>query len=189
MANLGGKYFSREELLAAGFRSVGREVKVHDRASLYGVENISLGDFARIDDFAVVIATGPVSIGAHVSIHNHCILVGKNGLLLEDFTTLAPGVKLFSSSDDYGGAYLTGPTIPREFTQSTGGEIVLGRHTIIGAGSVVLPGCVLGEGCSVGALSLVKDSLESWTMYAGVPVRRLRERKRDLLELERRMKG
>lgn len=186
---LGGRYLSDAELRRAGFKSVGRDVKVHDRASLYGVENISLGDFARIDDFAVIIATGPVTLGRYVSVPNFCFIGGRHGVELQDFATLAPGVKIFSASDDYSGESLVGPVVPRELTGGTHGLVVLERHVLVGAGSIVLPACRIGEGCSVGALSLVRESLPPWGMYAGVPVRRLRERSRGPLALESRVKG
>ena len=63
----------------------------------------------------------------------------------------------------------------------------LGRHVIVGSGSVVLPGVVIGDGCSVGALSLVTKSLPEWGVYFGAPVRRLRARSKRLLELEQRL--
>lgn len=97
-------------------------------------------------------------------------------------------MKIFTSSDDYTGDHMCGPTVPAEFTGGRKGRVVLRRHVLIGAGSVILPGCTLGEGVSVGALSLVKTDLEPWGMYAGVPVRRLRERKRDLLQAEERLR-
>jgi acetyltransferase-like isoleucine patch superfamily enzyme len=181
---LGGTYLTEVDLMGLGFRRVGRNVRVHDRASLYGLENISLGDHVRIDDFAVVIASGPLNVGSYVSIHNFCFLGARAGITLEDFVTLAPGSKLFSASDDYSGACLTGPVVPRELTGGTCAPVVLRRHTIIGAGSVILPGCTLGEGCAVGALSLVVGDLEPWGVYAGVPVTRRKERRRDLLALE-----
>jgi acetyltransferase-like isoleucine patch superfamily enzyme len=56
---------------------------------------------------------------------------------------------------------------------------------VVGAGSIVLPGVEIGEGSVVGALSLVKSTLEPWGIHAGVPARRLRERGRDLVMLER----
>jgi galactoside O-acetyltransferase len=182
--NLGDTYYQDSTLLAAGFRRLGRNVKVHARASIYGTENIALGDNVRIDDFAIIIATGPVEIGAHVSVPNFCFIGGRNGILLEDFVTLAPGVKIFTASDDYLGDKMTGPTLPAEFTGGTSGPVVLRRHSIVGAGSVILPGCTLGEGCSVGALSLVPRDLEPWGVYAGIPARRIKERRRDLLRLE-----
>jgi len=185
---LGGRYLTEEELLAAGFKSVGRNVKVHDRASLYGVEHISLGDHARIDDFTVIIATGPVTLGRYVSVPNFCFIGGRNGVELQDFVTLAPGVKIFSASDDYSGEWMVGPVVPRELTGGTHGPVVMEPHVLIGAGTVVLPNCRIGEGCSVGALSLVRESLPPWGIYAGSPVCRLRDRKREPLRLAERIR-
>jgi galactoside O-acetyltransferase len=184
---LGGKYLTDAELASAGFCKIGKNVRVHDRASIYGIENISLGDHVRIDDFTVVIATGPLEIGSYVSIHNFCFLGAKNGIVLDDFVTMAPGSKVFSSSDDYSGQYLTGPVVPRELTGGAGGPVLLKRHAILGSGTIVLPGCTVGEGCAVGALSLVVKSLEPWGVYAGIPVVRLKDRKKDLLALESRI--
>ena len=43
---------------------------------------------------------------------------------------------------------------------------------------------MLAEGTSVGAMSLVLKSTEPWGVYVGNPVKRLKDRKKDLLELE-----
>jgi galactoside O-acetyltransferase len=40
----------------------------------------------------------------------------------------------------------------------------------------------LAEGVAVGALSLVKHSLEAWSIYAGVPARYIRPRSREMLD-------
>jgi galactoside O-acetyltransferase len=183
MRTLGGRYLTETDLANAGFKSLGRNVRVHERASLYGLENISLADDVRIDDFTIIIATGEVSIGRHVSIPNHCFLGGKFGLELQDFVTLAPGVKLFSASDDYSGEFMTGPTLPLALTGGRRGKVILERHVLLGAGVVVLPGCTLGEGVSVGALSLVKNDLSTWGIYGGVPCSFIRPRKKELLQL------
>jgi galactoside O-acetyltransferase len=185
---LGGKYLTGSDLTKAGFRRLGHHVKIHDRASIYGTENISLGNNVRIDDFTIIIATGPVEIGDYVSIPNFCFLGAKQGLVMEDFVTLAPGVKIFTSSDDYSGARLTGPIVPQQFTGGKAGKVHLRKHVIAGAGSVILPGCTLGEGCSIGALSLVVNDLEPWGVYAGIPVKRLKDRKKDLLALEKQLR-
>jgi acetyltransferase-like isoleucine patch superfamily enzyme len=185
MMQLGGRHLESHELTDVGFRRLGKDVRIHERASIYGAENIEIGDHVRIDDFVVIIATGPLRIGSHVSIPNFCFLGARNGIMIEDFATLAPGVKVFSASDDYSGEYLTNPTVPREFTGGTAGPVHIGRHVIIGAGSILLPCVTLSEGCAVGALSLVKQSLDSWTIYGGVPVRRIGERSRSLLSKEK----
>jgi galactoside O-acetyltransferase len=54
---------------------------------------------------------------------------------------------------------------------------------------VILPGVTLEDGVAIGALSLVTKNCEAFSVYAGNPVRRIKDRKRDLLELERRFLG
>jgi len=182
---LGGRFLETKELLESGLKSVGKNVRVHSNANLYGLENIELGDNCRIDDFALIIATGKLVIGRHVSVHPYCFLGAKYGIEIDDYSTLAPGVKIFSSSDDYGGEFLTGPTVDFEKTGGKRGMVSLGRHVIVGSGTVILPSVNLREGSSVGALSLVNKDLDPWSIYAGIPAKRLRDRKRDLLTLEK----
>lgn len=60
----------------------------------------------------------------------------------------------------------------------------IGRHVIIGSTSVVLPGVTIPEGCAFGCFSFVNADTEAWSIYAGIPVRKIRDRKKDLLTLE-----
>lgn len=176
-------YLSQAALEAAGFKRVGKGVKVSDKASIYNCDLIELGDFSRIDDFCVI--SGGVQTGRNVYIGPQCLVAGgEKGVVFSDFTTLAYQVQVFTQSDDYSGATLTNPTIPRKFKNEKKASVFLGRHVIVGAGSVVLPGVHLAEGCSVGAMSLVLRSTEPWGIYAGNPARRLKDRKQDLLRLE-----
>jgi acetyltransferase-like isoleucine patch superfamily enzyme len=48
---------------------------------------------------------------------------------------------------------------------------------------VILPAVTLHEGVAVGALSLVRDDLEAWGIYAGNPLRFVRHREKGLLKL------
>lgn len=63
----------------------------------------------------------------------------------------------------------------------------IGKYTILGCNSVVLPGVTISEGTAVGSMSLCNKSTEEWSIYAGIPARKIRERRRDLLELEKQM--
>lgn len=184
---LGGRYYTENDLKNAGFRKLGKDIKIHSRSSIYGVENISLGDHVRVDDFTIIIASGKVEVGSHVHIANHCYIGATYGVVLEDFAGVAHGTKIFTASDDYSGEWLTGPTVPREFTAGTHGQVTVGRHAIIGAGSIILPGCSIGEGSAVGAMSLVNRNLEPWGLYFGIPAKRKKDRSKDLLALERRV--
>ena len=185
----GGRFYGSDELRELGFKRVGDDVQIHSRASVYCPENIELDDHVRIDDYTVIIASGPLRIGSYVSIPNFCFIGSRAGITLEDFSTLAPGVRIFSASDDYHGHHLTNVTVPRELTGGLSAPVTIGRHAIIGANAVVLPGVTVGEGCAVGACSLVKSDLAPWGVYAGVPVKRVKERAKELLQLEARVRA
>jgi galactoside O-acetyltransferase len=149
---------------------------------------VVLDDLCRIEDFVVMISSGEVcEFGKHAHIASHCVFLGRAGFTLSDFSSLSPGVKIITLSDDYSGAKLTNSTVPKEFTGGPMGRVRLGRHAIIGSGSVILPGVEIGEGSSVGAMSLVWSNLPAWGVYFGVPVRRFSERKRNLLVLEQQL--
>ena len=170
-----------------GFASVGCNVLISDRASFHGTANISLGDNVRIDDFCVLSAgAGGIAIGNHVHVAVYSSLIGRGRITLGDFCNISARVSIYSSSDDYSGATMTNPTVPERYKNVRHADVTLGRHVIIGSGSVVLPGVTLEDGVAVGALSLVKDNCAAFGIYVGNPARRVRERKRDLLELEQR---
>lgn len=177
----------RAELERMGFAALGRDVQLSDRAAVYGASRIALGDHARIDDFCVLSAgEGGIAIGQHVHVAVFCSLIGAARIELEDFAGLSSRVSIYSSSDDYTGSALTNPTVPAEFTRVEHSPVRVGRHVIVGAGSVILPGVNLHDGSAVGALSLVTRDCEAFTVYSGVPARRVGPRSRQLLEAERR---
>ena len=80
---------------------------------------------------------------------------------------------------------MTNPTIPDEYKKEAKKEVFIGKHSIVGAGSIIMPGVVLAEGTSVGALSLVRKKTEEWSIYLGNPAKKIASRKKDLLELEK----
>jgi hypothetical protein len=44
-------YLTDEQLKDMGFKSLGNNVKVSDKASIYNANQIEIGDNSRIDDF------------------------------------------------------------------------------------------------------------------------------------------
>ena len=103
---------------------------------------------------------------------------------MSDFSGLSQGICIYSGTDDYTGKFLTNPTVPDKYLKVKLAQVILGRHVIVGSGSVILPGVTIGEGSSVGALSLVTKSLDEWGVYFGVPVKKLKARSKDILKLE-----
>lgn len=176
-------FLSDTALAAMGFKSLGVNVKISDRASIYNAELMDIGDHVRIDDFCVV--SGKVKFGRNVHIAVFCnVAGGELGVSFEDFSGLAYGCHVFTQSDDYSGRTLTNPTVPDAYKSETKAPVLIGRHCIVGTGSVILPGVVLGMGSAVGAMSMVTKSTEPWFLYFGIPARKLKTRSRQLLTAE-----
>lgn len=169
-----------------GFASVGENVFISDRASFYNCTNISLGNNVRIDDFCVLSAGADgITIGNHVHVAVYASLIGAGKITLSDFCNISSRVSIYSSSDDYSGTTMTNPMVPAQYTGVMHAEVFVGRHVIVGSGSVILPGVTLEEGVAIGALSLITKDCGAFGIYAGNPARRINERKRDLLDLEK----
>ncbi|WP_355662376.1 acyltransferase [Halomonas salifodinae] len=176
-------YLSKETLQAMGFKYLGNDVKISDRASIYNPGVIEVGDYSRIDDFCIV--SGKVKIGKYCHITPMCLVAGGSpGVTISDFCTLAYGVKVFSQSDDYTGSSMVNSLIPTKYKNEFFSEVVLEKQVVVGAGSTIFPGVTIREGCSIGAMTLVNKSTNPWGIYVGNPARRIKDRKRDLLELE-----
>lgn len=177
-------YLTEEILRKIGFKSLGKDVKISDKASIYNPETIEVGDYSRIDDFCVI--SGKVSIGNYCHITPMCLVAGGSpGITLSDFCTLAYGVKVFAQSDDYSGSTMVNSIIPKKFKKEILNKVVLQKQVVVGAGSIILPGVTIKEGCSIGAMTLVHKSTESWGIYVGSPARRIKERSKHILILER----
>lgn len=79
---------------------------------------------------------------------------------------------------------MTNPTIPEEFRNVKEAQVILGKHCVVGTGSIVLPGVHIAEGTSIGSMSLVNRSTLPWKVYYGIPARPQRDRDKKILECE-----
>lgn len=176
-------WLSRSQLEQLGFAALGDDVLISDRCSIYGAEHIRFGHHVRIDDFAIVTAKAPVSIGSYNHISAHVFLGGTHGVEMADFVNLSVGVAVFTSCDDFSGGHLPGAMVPERYRGLKCGPVRFGEFTGAGANSVILPGVEFPIGSVVGALTLVNRSLEPWTLYSGVPARRVRRTTQRIAEL------
>ncbi len=181
--NIINSFYSPNELDELGLHSFGSNVLISKKSSIYSPELLIIGDNVRIDDFCIL--SGSIQIGNNIHISAYTALYGRYGIELQDFSTISARNLIFSATDDYSGTYLTNPMLPEEFTNVTGGKVTLEKHSIIGAGCIVLPNIRLGEGTAIGAMSLVNKSTDVWGVYVGIPIQKLKDRRRDLLKLEK----
>jgi len=153
---------------------------------------IEIGDHVIIDDFVFLDGGRGTTIGDYVHIAAHTAIMGGGSLIMEDFSGFSGGVRVYTGGDDYLGNYLTNPTIPDKYRGKYFSFIHMHKHALIGSGCIVLAppeGLIVGEGAAVGAMSLVKDNLEPWTLYAGVPAKPIKSRNRErMLALERQLR-
>lgn len=173
----------------ARLKAVGKNVIIGKTVRIRYPELVEIGDDVIIDDFTYI-STG-LKIHGFVHISAGCKIIGGKQAFVEmnEFSTLAPDVVLSAGSDDYISGIAT-PLVPMEFKANARiGRIILGKHCIAGAGSVVLPDVTFHEGACLGALSLANRDLEAYSLYAGIPARFLKPRNREeILNLEKRFR-
>lgn len=177
MANT--SFYSELELATLGLRSYGENVLISRFARLYSPENISIGDNVRIDDFCIL--SGNIVIGSHIHIAAYCALYGAKGIVLEDYTGLSARVTLYSAMDDFSGDYLVGPIHKEDFINVVGGPVILRPYSQVCANSIVFPNVTIEEGCVIGAMSLLKNNAEEWSIYVGIPCKKIKERRKGML--------
>jgi galactoside O-acetyltransferase len=179
-------FYTEKELENIGFKKIGVNVLISKKASIYNSKNISIDDNVRIDDFCVISAgDGGIEIGKYVHIACYSSLIGKGKIIMKDYSGISSRVSVYSSSDNYDGEFMTNPCLPTNVTNTIHKDVTIGKHVVIGTNSVVLPGVILEDGCSVGSMSLVNKSLESGFIYAGVPAKKIKERKTNIFDLEK----
>ena len=179
-------FLNKDQIESMGFKSVGINVQLSDKASYYNCKNITIGNNTRIDDFTVLSAgEGGIEIGNYIHIAVYSSLIGAGKIILKDFSNISSRVAIYSSNDDYSGEFMTNPTVPDAFTNVSHGVVNIGRHVIVGSGSIILPNVTLKDGVAIGALSLVTKDCEEFGVYIGAPAKRIKNRNRDLLLLEK----
>jgi galactoside O-acetyltransferase len=178
---LKNSFYNDIELQNLGFKSVGQKVLISKKASFYNISNITIGNNVRIDDFCIL--SGKIKLESNIHISAYCALYASlHEIHMKDFSGLSPKTIIFSASDDFSGEYLISPMVDEKYTNVTGGKVIIERYVQIGAGCIILPDVVINEGAVVGSMSLVKTDLESWSINFGIPARKQKDRKKELLK-------
>lgn len=178
-------FFDLSELAALGRHAiVGKTVRIRKPG------RCRIGDYTIIDDFTYVSCA--LTVGRYTHVGAGAVIIGGDARVeIGDFVNIAPGCRLVAASNDFSGGGLVGPAIPEEFaSRSIVDKVTIGDHVLFGTGVIVLPGCDVPEGVAAGAMTLItpESKLEPWTLYAGVPARRIRRRdSKQILDAARRL--
>jgi len=179
-------FLTPQQLAKMGFASLGANVLISEKSSIYGASKIRIGSNVRIDDFCILSAGEQgFCLGNYIHIGCYTSLIGKAVISLDDYANVSSRVSIYSSNDDYSGNHMTNPMVPAQFTNVDHRPVRIGRHCIVGSGTIVLPGVIMEEGSAAGAFSLVTKNCDSFGIYVGVPAGFIKKRKKGLLECEK----
>lgn len=178
-------FFDINELKACG-----KNVIIGKTVRIRYPELVEIGDNVIIDDFTYISTTLKLHDNVHIS--SGCKIIGGKNAYVEmcEFSTLAPNVVLSAGSDDYLSGIAT-PMVPIEYKGNVRiGKIILNKHCIVGSGSVVLPNVNFEQGACLGALSLANKNLSEYTLFAGIPAKKIKLRNKvEIQNLEKKFKN
>jgi acetyltransferase-like isoleucine patch superfamily enzyme len=164
-------------------KSCGDDVIISDFAEIRRPHLVSVGSHAAIDSFVSIATAAEIGDYAHVSPHVS-VVGGETGVLrMGHFTNLAAGCRVICGSDEFLGYGLIGSAaIPCAHRDRAKIEpVILENFANVGSNAVIMPGITLREGSVIAACAFVNRDTEPWTIYAGVPARPIKPRRRDLM--------
>jgi maltose O-acetyltransferase len=111
-----------------------------------------------------------ITIGCNTIIGNDAFIDGRYGVTIGDNVNMGDHVSLYTAahdpqSVDFGIKY---------------GPIDIGDRVYLGARVIVLQNITIGEGAVAAAGSVVTRDVEPYTIVAGVPAKKIGDRRRDL---------
>jgi galactoside O-acetyltransferase len=168
------------------FKTIGHNVMVYEPVTIIKPEMISLANHIIISEFAYINGGLGTFIGNHIHIAAQSCISGGGYFIMEDFVGIAAGAKVITGSALFDGEGLTNPTLPREFQNFKRSFVIMKKHSIIATNVVVQPGVVIGEGAVVGSGSVVTKDLDPWSIYMGIPAKKVKDRNpENILRLEK----
>ncbi len=177
-------FLKKEDIEKIGFKKVGDNVLISDKAVFYYPELIEIGNNVRIDDFCILSGKIIFHDYIHIGAYSH-ILSGRNSVIeFNDFSAMSFNSTVFTKTDDYLGEYICSPMVPDKYRRITEKSVIFGRHANIGAGTIVFPGADISEGVAVGAMSLIVRKTKAWKIYSGNPAKAVCGREKNILQLE-----
>ncbi len=139
-------YGVRNNLLRAFGARIGNPVRLRPSVIIEQPWNLAIGDNSSIGDRAVVYCLGKITIGNNVSV--------------------SQGAHLCAGTHDF-----RRPDMPLLRP-----PITIHDYAWIAADGFVGPNVTVGEGAILGARGCAMRDLEAWTIYAGNPVVKVKER-------------
>lgn len=129
-----------------------------------------IGDDSIVDDYSYFSTRIKVGRWSHLA---HGLTIGggpEYRFELGDGSGICAGTRIYVTSNDFSTG-LVAVAVPGAIR----GDVIFGNYTGIGCNSMVMPDNHIPDGVAIGALSFVPSGFkfESWTVYAGNPIRKV----------------
>jgi acetyltransferase-like isoleucine patch superfamily enzyme len=118
--------------------------------------------------------SGDVIIGCGVYINSGTVIYSGNGVKIGDNVLIGPNCSITAVNHKYKDK---GNIIKNQRFMDSKGGIIIEEDVWLGAGVTVLDGAVIKRGAVIGAMSLVNGVVEEYSINAGVPCKKIGERK------------
>jgi galactoside O-acetyltransferase len=148
--------------------------QVHESARLYYKENIILAESSKIWENAILRAPlNKIKIGeqSHVGVNN-VLLCGPHGIEIGNYVMLGPNVVIAEGNHEY--RDLSKPMLLAGAVSA--GKIIIEDDVWICANCTITDNVTIGKGAIIGANSVVTKNVPPYSIYAGVPAKKIGSR-------------
>jgi acetyltransferase-like isoleucine patch superfamily enzyme len=111
-----------------------------------------------------------IVVGDNVNIQMGCFLDGRGGIRIGNNVDLTPGTRILTEGHD----------VDTPDYETLKKPVLIHDHVVVGSWALIMPGVTLAEGAVVGAGSVVTKSVEPYTVVAGNPAVKKRDRARGI---------
>lgn len=145
----------------------------HVRNFLYrNIFRVHIGKNAVIYYGAEIRSPWNLHIGEGSVIGDRAILDARNGIYIGENVNLSSGVWIWTLQHDVNDPYFA--------TNNEGKCVKIGDRAWLSCRSVILPGVTIGEGCVIAASAVAAKSTEAFSIYGGVPCKKIADRNPNL---------
>jgi Acetyltransferase (isoleucine patch superfamily) len=130
-------------------------------------ERVFIDSFVRIRPVG---GSGDVFIGKDSFINSGCVIFSGNGISIGAHVLIAPNCTLAPTNHAYSER---NKTIRHQGFLPSKGGILIEDDVWVGANTTILDGAILRQGCVIGAGSLVRGEVESYSVCSGNPLRKI----------------
>jgi putative colanic acid biosynthesis acetyltransferase WcaF len=136
----------RAFLLRCFGAELGKECHIYPKARIWAPWNLVCGDVVAVADEAIIYNPSPITLGSHAIISQQAYLCGAT----HDYEMLEFPILSF--------------------------PISVGAYAWVCARATVQPGVSAAEGAVLALGSIATRNLEPWSVYAGIPARKIKDR-------------